>query len=182
MNRHRVTSDKDLAMSLREHYFHINQKWYCTLRIRGLTAIEFVQVEVHRNKLVDIRKNPDLPSVGNPDYDFEANELIPPVGSNYLLHLFKHPEDYDAETFTYSRAPKKHGQLHLGVGWGIHLVEEFLPDRVWMVISSVFALGSIVFSTVWACKEHDIQGAFGVASWMCALAVLAVGWMQASLG
>ena len=45
-----------------------------------------------------------------------------------------------------------------------------------------FTVGSLVFAVLWAWKEHSMQSAFGVASWMVAIAVLAVGWMQARFG
>ena len=122
---------------------------------------------------------PPLPST---DYSFEPGDLLPPVGSDYLLHLFKHPEDYDGELITYLRAPKRHGRLQLGVGWGINLVEGFLADRVWMVLSALFALGSLAFVIAWAWKRNDVQGASGVAAWMVALVILIFGWLQAFLG
>lgn len=55
MSRHKIHSDKDLANSLREHYFNVNKKWYKGLRLRGLSTIEFVQFEVHQNRFADIR-------------------------------------------------------------------------------------------------------------------------------
>ncbi|GME29295.1 Transcription factor c2h2 [Neofusicoccum parvum] len=179
----RVRSDKDLAMAVRGLYSHVNRRWWRLLRLRGLTSIDFVQFEVHRNRVVDIRKCPDMPPKQT-GYDFEPHDLVPPVGAQYLMHLFAHPEDYDSEFITYARAPKKrNARLDVGVGWGINLVEGFLADRVWMLVMGFFVLGSTVFAVVWACKRgEDVQGAFGVASWMLTLAVLFVGWAQASLG
>lgn len=182
MAPHNIRSDKDLAISLRNHYFNVNKKWWRTLRLRGLTTIEFVQFEVHQNRFADIRKSPDVPPSATSDYSFEPGDLLPPVGSHYLLHLFKHPEDYDGELITYLRAPKKNGRLTLGRGWGISLVEGFEAAKVWLMVSTFFAIGSLVFAITWAYKRHDVQGAFGVAAWICALAGLAVGWLQASLG
>lgn len=153
------------------------------MKLRGLTTIEFVQFEVHQNRFTDIRKSPDMPPKNVAGYTYEGtSELLPPVGSHYLLHLFKHPEDYDGELITYLRAPKKTGRLHIGVGWGINLVEGFLPERVWMMTTSFFALASLVFAIVWAYKRDDVQGAFGVAAWICTLSALVVGWLQACLG
>lgn len=200
----KIRSDRDLAMAVRGLYSHVNRKWWRFLRLRGLTSINFVQVckravsnnhkydgptrtksqfEVHRNRVVDVRKCPDMPPK-QAGYDFEPHDLVPPVGAQYLMHLFLHPEDYDNEFITYARAPKKRNtRLDVGVGWGINLVEGFLADRVWMLVMSFFVLGSSVFAVVWACKrDGDVQGAFGVASWMLTLAVLFVGWAQASLG
>lgn len=202
MSPYKITSDKDLAKALREHYFDVNRKWWKRLRLRGLSTIEFVQFECHQNRFADIRKCPDMPPHGKP-YIFEPGELIPPVGSQYLLHLFQHPEEYDSELIAYLRTPKRDGKLHLGVGWGINLVEGFKADRVWMLVNAFFFLASLIFAIAWALSKRDIQGAFGVAQWLCMLAVFAgefifsdqlvssghmtdsamkVGWAQACLG
>lgn len=180
MAPHNIRSDKDLAMALRNHYFEINNKWWRALKLRGLATIDFVQFEVHQNRFADIRKSPDMPLPGQ-DYAFEPGDLMPPVGSKYLLHLFKHPQDYDGEMITYLRIPKKNGRLGLGRGWGISLVEGFEASRVWTMFCIFFAVGSLVFGAVWASKKQDVQGAFGVAAWVCTLAGLALGWIQASL-
>lgn len=181
VNTARIRSDKDLAMALREHYSQVNRRWFRILKLRGLTTIDFVQFEVHRNRFADIRKCPDMPSPKS-GYDFEPADLVPPVGSQYLLHLFKHPEDYDGELVTYLRAPKRRSRLEFGVGWGINLVEGFLAARVWMLVIGFFVLGSIVFAAVWVCKRNgDVQGAFAVSGWIITLAALAVGWAQACL-
>ncbi|KAI7159319.1 6-phosphogluconate dehydrogenase C-terminal domain-like protein [Hortaea werneckii] len=147
MAPHNIRSDKDLAMALRNHYFEINNKWWRALKLRGLATIDFVQFEVHQNRFADIRKSPDMPLPGQ-DYAFEPGDLMPPVGSKYLLHLFRHPQDYDGEMITYLRIPKKTGRLGL--------------------------VGSLVFGAVWASKKQDVQGAFGVAAWVCTLAGLAL--------
>lgn len=181
MDPFKVKSDRDLAKALREHYFTVNKKWWRRLRIRGLTSIEFVQLEVHRNRFADIRKCPDMPGILD-DYSFEPSDIMPPVGTTYLLHLFKHPEDYDEERITYLRSPKRKGRLPLGVGWGINLVEGFLAERVWVLVTSFFAIASVVFAVVWNIKEHDMQAASGVAAWVLSFGVLAVGWLQAYLG
>ncbi|GAB1725995.1 hypothetical protein NU195Hw_g5428t1 [Hortaea werneckii] len=181
MAPHNIRSDKDLAMALRNHYFEVNNKWWRALKLRGLATIDFVQFEVHRNRFADIRKSPDMPLPGQ-DYAFEPGDLMPPVGSKYLLHLFRHPQDYDGEMITYLRVPKKSGgRLGLGRGWGISLVEGFEASKVWMMFCIFFAVGSLVFGAVWASKKQDVQGAFGVAAWVCTLAGLALGWLQASL-
>ncbi|KAF7195595.1 hypothetical protein HII31_03189 [Pseudocercospora fuligena] len=165
MSAHKIKSDRDLAIELRSHYSFINRRWWQRfLKLRGLSTITFVQFECHQNRFADIRKTPDMPPNGKIDYSFEPGDLIPPVGSQYLLHLFKHPEEYDGEMIAYLRVPKKNGRLALGVGWGVHLVEGFMPNRVWMCVNLFFAFG-----------------AFGVAQWICSLAFFAGGWVQACL-
>ncbi|KAE8864217.1 hypothetical protein PTNB73_05102 [Pyrenophora teres f. teres] len=198
VNQGRIRSDKDLALVLREHYNQLNHRWFNWARLRGLTTIEFVQFEVHRNRFADIRATPSMPpksatssaSTAGPNksagpsqhpYNFEPNDLLPPVGSAYLVHLFKHPIDYDGETITYLRSPKRRERLEFGMGWGVHLVEGFLAQRVWAVMMATFGLGSMAFAILWTLKKGDVQGAFGVAQWVIGIAVLLVGGLQAWL-
>ncbi|KAL6702509.1 hypothetical protein ACN47E_001599 [Coniothyrium glycines] len=198
VNEGRVKSDKDLALALREHHDQLNRQWYSWARLRGLTTIEFVQFEIHRNRFADIRATPSMPpksatpstmtsdpekstSPSQHPYNFEPNDLLPPVGSTYLLHLFRHPNDYDGELITYLRCPKRRERLEFGMGWGVHLVDGFLAQRVWAFTMAVFGLGSVAFAVMWAIKKDDVQGAFGVAQWVLGIAVLLVGALQAWL-
>jgi hypothetical protein len=190
VNSHKIRSDKDLALSLREHYEQLNRGWFKWARLRGLRSIEFVQFEVHRNRFADIRATPSMPprsssvsskSPSEQPYSFEPVDLVPPVGSTYLLHLFEHPEDYDGELITYLRSPKRRERLDFGLGWGINLVEGFLAKRVWLTVMLAFGVGSGVFAVLWTIKKDDVQGAFGVAGWILTLAALVVGGLQAWL-
>jgi len=104
------------------------------------------------------------------------------------MHLFHHPEDYEDEQITYKRIPKKRGlKLRVGqhedvaVGWGIHLVEGFLAYKVWTLFTNMFVIISLIFAVTWAVKRGDIQGAFGVAAYICALATLFIGCCVAYL-
>lgn len=198
VNESRIKSDKDLALSLRQHYDQLNRRWFNWARLRGLTTIEFVQFEVHRNRFADIRATPSMPPksstpMGSGDdsesssspsqhpYTFEPVDLLPPVGSTYLLHLFKHPTDYEGELITYIRSPKRRSRLEFGMGWGVHLVEGFLAQKVWAVVMGICGLASMAFALLWTIKKDDVQGAFGVAQWVLGLAVLFVGALQAWL-
>lgn len=190
VNAGRIKSDKDLAIALRDHYEQLNRRWLKWARLRGLTTIEFVQFEVHRNRFADIRATPSMPpnssstSKSSPSehpYSFEPVDLIPPVGSTYLLHLFKHPSDYDGELITYLRSPKRRERLEFGMGWGINLVEGFLAQKVWTCLMVGFGVGSAVFAILWTIKQNDVQGAFGVAGWVVTLAGLMLGGLQAWL-
>jgi hypothetical protein len=113
---------------------------------------------------------------------FFHSDLIPPVGERYLMHLLHHPEDYEDELITYQRIPKRRGErLRVGenadvrTGWGIHLVEGFLTYKLGGFVTSLFIMGSLVFAIVWAIKRDDVQGAFGVAAYICALSTVLVG-------
>ncbi|EMC93397.1 hypothetical protein BAUCODRAFT_150730 [Baudoinia panamericana UAMH 10762] len=172
-----------LADALQERYAKVNKQWYRRLRLRGLTSIEFVQFYMHKNRFADIRMCPDVPKGAHTDgYEFEPSDLLPPVGGRYLLHLFKHPHEYDGERVAYANIPKKTERLDYGIGWGIVLTEGFLPERVWLCIMLSMILFSLVFAIVWTIKMHDIQGAFGVASFTTTLAFVVVGFAQACLG
>lgn len=131
---------------------------------------------------MDIRKCPDMPDRDDIGYLFFPSDLIPPVGERYLMHLFHHPEDYEDETITYKRIPKKRGgklrvaeRDDIEVGWGIHLVEGFLAYKIWTLFTSIFVLVSITFGVAWAIKRGDVQGAFGVAAYVCSFATLFIG-------
>ena len=183
LHKANILTDKDLAIALRSHYASVNQSWYRKLRLRGLTSIEFVQFYKHRNNFADIRKCPDVPPSGFPhDYEFDPSDVLPPVGPHYLVHLFKHPHEYDDEKIAYLSIPKKANRLDGGVGWGIQLTEGFLPERIWLFIIALLVLFGCIFALVWAIKMHDIQGAFGVASFVTALVTMGFGFAQACLG
>ena len=196
VNEGRIKSDKDLALALRQHYDQLNRRWFNWARLRGLTTVEFVQFEVHRNRFADIRATPSMPprsssssvseietsnSPSQHPYTFEPVDLLPPVGSTYLLHLFKHPNDYDGEMITYLRSPKRRSRLEFGMGWGIHLVEGFLAQKVWAVAMAICLLASVAFAVMWTIRKNDVQGAFGVAQWILGLVTLFVAGLQAWL-
>ncbi|KAK3697006.1 hypothetical protein LTR37_017713 [Vermiconidia calcicola] len=178
-----ILSDKDLAVALRDHYQTVNRSWSRRLRLRGLTSIEFVQFYEHRNRFADIRKCPDIPSSGSTsDYEFDRSDLLPPVGPNYLVHLFQHPDEYDGETIAYHSIPKKLSRLQGGIGWGIQLTEGFVPARIWIFMIIGFLLFGCIFAVTWTAREDDLQGAVGVASFVTMLASMAFGLLQACLG
>jgi hypothetical protein len=184
VNSSKINSDKDLAISLSSLHNQVNRgKWFKFFKLRGLINIKFVQFELHRNRYADISRSPAVPDVQTGEgstYEYAPTELTPPVGSNYLMHLFKHPEDYDDELITYLRTPKRRDRLEIGTGWGLELVEGFLAEKVWGAIAALFLLGSLVFAIVWSTRKGaDLQGAFGVAGWMVAIAGLVIAWAQA---
>jgi len=181
VNSSKINSDKDLAISLGALHTQVNRnKWYKILKLRGLINIKFVQFELHRNRYADISCSPAVPNPHFPEgYEFTPHELTPPVGSNYLMHLFKHPEDYDDELITYLRTPKRRDRLEIGTGWGLQLVEGFLAERVWAMIAGLFVCGSLAFAIAWSTmRDGDMQGAFGVAGWMVAVAGLMITSVQ----
>ena len=198
-----VASDRDVALALRRHYESIHSSLGATLRLRGLKSIDFVKFEVHRNRFTDIRAKPHMPPYPHPsalpgydaerpeniswaqttDYAFEPGHLVPPVGPHYLMHLFAHPHDYDTETVTLKRIPKKlGGRLEFGVGWGVELVEGFVASRVWALLFGLMVVASATFVGVWLTRgdRGDVQGAFAVAGWVVACIGVLGGWIGAA--
>ena len=131
---------------------------------------------------MDIRRQDDIPPSNRRieyKYDPFPAELIPPIGSNYLMHTYQHPEDADLNAFSLSRFPKRiNGRLQLGpngvakVGWGIHLAEGLSLKKIFAA-GAIVLLASIVFGITWAVLRSDIQGGFCVGAFV--MTVLAWG-------
>ena len=138
LSRQNISNDTDLAFALRAHWSWLNKMWYSFFRFKGLTSIEFVKFYSHTNRFADIQGCPAVPPVASTsgsmqlqhnqssatspqnidlEYEFLRTDVLPPLGSTYLLHLFKHPEEYQAEMIASSSIPKKKIKLPLGVGW-----------------------------------------------------------------
>lgn len=128
------------------------------------------------------------PETKRDEYLYQPYDLLPPVGGELMAHLFNHPEHANDISITCLRTPKKRKskltvcpRQGTSVGWGIQLVEGWVPFRVWMLVLFLFVLGSLVFGICWTVLEHDIQGAFAVAAYMVTLMGLVVGTVQAGL-
>jgi len=137
---------------------------------------------------VDIRKEDDVPPPEDIEYRYTPAppELIPPVGSNYLMHIFQHPECAEQEPICLSRFPKKvkeklrcdHGTQP---GWGLEFIEGWDEKKIWIICFIIFGVGSLMIGVLWAVFEHSIQDAFAIAAYMVAFATVSVGSMQALL-
>jgi hypothetical protein len=114
-----IVSDRQFLEMLRAKYCEIRTAWRRRLlSLQTLTSIEFVQFELHRKSLVDIRKRNDIPPDDRKDeyhYSPLPAEVIPPVSKNFLMHALHHPEDVDQEPVCLTRFPKRVKQrLQLG--------------------------------------------------------------------
>lgn len=128
------------------------------------------------------QSNPVSPQNIHLEYEFLRTDVLPPLGSKYLLHLFKHPEEYRDEETAFTRIPKKKIKLSLGVGWGIHLIEQIQMWKIWLVCIVYLFLGALAFSIAWTLHKHDISGGFGVASFITALGRFVAAFAEAYLG
>lgn len=109
-------------------------------------------------------------------------KVFPPIPPEYLLAFFTcRKEPHELSTWMVEQFPKrKRGTLfgssdQPAEGWGIYYKEGWNPKMIARFILGLL-LASLVFGIVWTQVKSDIQGAFGVASWIVGVggALLAV--------
>ncbi len=142
------------------------------------------QFETYRSQLVDVQACPSLPSDAmGTHYNYEPMpaEVMPPIGSNLLMHLFEHPEDAEVTPVLYRKIPKKlRDRLEAcpvkgsSVGWGLRFVEgmnllAFFIYGCWgFTVALLVALG-------WLAVKGDVQGAFAIAGFIIAFLMFCGG-------
>ena len=184
-----IRSDQDFFLLLRNNYRQMRGRIRRLLSLKALRSIKFVQLEMYKSELVDIRKQDDLPPEDKKDeyrYNPVPAEIIPPVGENHMLHLINHPTHAEEDGFVLDRIPKKLRQRLLvcpsrgtGLGWGIYFIEGWQVSIITIVAFAVLLAGSLAFLICWSVLKHDVQGASGVAAYIIAFLGLAIGSVQA---
>jgi hypothetical protein len=184
-------SDSQLFRALKAQYTGLRHRWQRIWSFKTAASIQFVQFESHRKALVDIRKRDDIPPESRKDeykYDPLPADLIPPVGKNFLMHIYQHPEDADRDAICLARFPKrKNERLHIRsgnvteLGWGLHFEEGLHWKKIWAVGVAV-TIASVIFGICWSILKHDIQGGFGVSGYTMAILAFGIGTMQAIHG
>jgi hypothetical protein len=108
----------------------------------------------------------------------------PPVLSQDLMHMLSSPQCInEQETWVCDQLPKRTvGELQaragqLAEGWGIYYQEGMDFDMIIGVVFVVFILASLLFAILWTRLEMDIQGAFGVSSYMVTASGIFLAWM-----
>ena len=180
--------DKALFESLRENYYEL-KKWPSRwLSLRSLQSIQFVQFEMYKSELVDIKQRDKLPPPEDVGYRYAPAppETMPPIGNNYLMHVFQNPDCADDDPLCLSKFPKKLKEklsCKKGVkrGWGLQFIEGWDGKKLWIVGFVFFGLGSLTFGIVWAVLKHSIQDAFAIAAYMVAFGTMSIGTVQALL-
>ncbi|MCJ1286043.1 hypothetical protein MMC26_005385 [Xylographa opegraphella] len=161
------------------------------LSLKTVVGIRFVQFELRKSEHVNICKEHDLPPAEREaEYSYRPMpaELIPPLGENYMMHLYRHPDHADAIAATDLAQMLKKLADRLcvcpvegrGVGWGVLFVEGWHYNVVCLLAFALILLASLVFLGCWAVLQHDVQGASGIAAYMLTLATLALGCVQAA--
>ena len=184
-----ITSDQSFFLLLRENHQQMKGRMRRLFSMKTLRSIKFVQLEMYKSELVDIRKLDDLPPEDKKDeyrYNPVPADIIPPVGENHMLHLISHPTHAEEDGFVLDRIPKKLKERLLvppsrgtGLGWGIYFIEGWHFGVITLVAFAVLLAGSLAFLICWSVLEHDLQGASGVAAYMVAFLGLAIGSTQA---
>jgi hypothetical protein len=98
-----------------------------------------------------------------------------------MFHYFKHPELIaEKEMSILNQLPKRNcgklqatGQVSAN-GWGLYYEENWNIGFIIVVIVGITISASLLFGICWTIAKNDIQGAWGVSSYMvttCALIV-----------
>ncbi|RDL37225.1 uncharacterized protein BP5553_04658 [Venustampulla echinocandica] len=181
-------SDKALFQILRKSYHDLRPSWRSWISLRTLESIRFVHFEMYKSELVDVRKQDDVPPPEDIDYRYKPAppEIIPPVGSKYLMHVFQHPDCAEEESLCLSRFPKKLKERlrcrgGIKPGWGLQYEDGLDIKKLWITLFVVFGLGSLTIGISWAILKHSIQDAFAIAAYLLAFATVTVGTVRALL-
>ena len=186
-----LVSDETLFRKLRHEYQSIRGHWASYFSLWKMAEIQFVKFGLHKHQLIDIKEKNDLPpaSLKN-EYRYQPipAETIPPIGTNYLMHLYEHPDHADDGPFCLERIPKKvREQLRLSphqapglLGWGVYFAEGFNWPKFW-VFGSVLLSLSVLFGLCWSTLRQDIQGGFGITACMMVAVTFTTGVVQAAV-
>jgi hypothetical protein len=188
-----LKSDKALFTVLRKNYRQMRNKWWSFVSFRTLKSIRFVQFEMYKSALVDIRQKDAIPPLEHVGCEYRYSpappETMPPVGGNLLMHYFRHPSHAEDVPVCLERFPKKLrerlavcGGRVTGLGWGLDLEEGRNSAKSWYVAFGILVLGSVLWGILWTVFEHSIQDAFAISGYMISLAVATVGFTQAVVG
>ena len=184
-----LQSDQLFFPKLKFHYHEMRGRWTSFCSLKTLKSIRFVQFEMYKSELVDIRKINDIPPETKKDeyrYLPIPAEVIPPVGENHLMHLYDHPEEAEDTGVCLQKVPKKLRERLLvcphrgtGLGWGIHFVEGLHWTKLWCLGLSG-SLASIAFGAAWSVMKSDVQGGFGVTACVMVVLTFTTGILQAA--
>jgi hypothetical protein len=108
---------------------------------------------------------------------------IPPIGENYMMHLYSSPGCIDpSQLWVYNQFPKRtRGRLTArpeapAEGWGVHFREGWNWPKIWAVVLTFFG-ASLIFGVLYAVLKRDAQSAFGIASYWIAAATILLGYL-----
>lgn len=184
-------SDKAFFKLLRDAYNIRPGRLSRVISLRSVSEIRFVNFELFHSSLVDVQAYDCIPPEserGHYVYRPMPAYFVPPVGKNLMKHLFEHPDHAGDLPVCFARVPRKlrerlsiKAQAGRNEGWGICFVEGVSWSRL-CAFGLVGVVVSSVFGVVWTVVKGDVQGGFGVASYLLAVLVLGLGALQGALG
>ncbi|KAK0637021.1 hypothetical protein B0T17DRAFT_504403 [Bombardia bombarda] len=185
----RINSDQELFRVLRSYYAS-QRGGSAWTRLRKIKGVQFVMFEMYKSQLADVQACPSVPiPERRTEYAYEPMpaDVIPPIGSNHLMHLLEHPEDAEVVPVLLKKIPKKlHAKLDAcpikgsSVGWGLQFVEGMNWLVVFVYGCTGFAL-SLVCAVVWATVRGDVQGGFAIAAFMIAFLLFCGGVLRSEI-
>jgi hypothetical protein len=187
-----INNDHKFFSFLHEEYITLRKRWWTWISLWTLQSIKFVRFELYENALVDVKKLDEVPPPTK-DYEYRHGppnppELNPPLGSNFLMHLFKHPELAGTRRHCLKKVPRKLrsrlaviGEEDDAVGWGLQFIEGWSKKRLMYMTALTFGVGSFVVMVSVSMLGHDIQNAAAIASFMLSFVTIGIATAQAAL-
>ncbi|KAK8044823.1 hypothetical protein PG993_004847 [Apiospora rasikravindrae] len=184
-----IDSDQDFFSLLRVLYSKSRTKLFFMSALKRVKSIQFVQFEMYRRDLTDIRSQPALPPETLQTeyiYDPMPAELTPPIGSNLLVHFFEHPTHAGVLPDLYRRVPKRLReklspcpQKGSSLGWGIAFVEGVDTFMFFLCGCAGFFV-CLMVAVAWTVAQSDVQGGFGIGAFLLAFMIFSGGLIYSS--
>ncbi|CZR56361.1 uncharacterized protein PAC_06249 [Phialocephala subalpina] len=182
---HDLDSDKAFFQMLRRYHTSIRQRWWSWISIWGLQNIYFVNFDLYEGSLVDIRELHAVPDPSAGTYKYEPTPYKPPIGSNLLMHHYRHPNHASTIKPCLGKVPKKvDTELTVcpvkGVspGWGLHFEEGWCWKKILTWSCLVFILASVLEGILCWRFEHSIQDAMAIGTFILTCFGIAAATLQ----
>ncbi|XPS79088.1 hypothetical protein M3J09_011077 [Ascochyta lentis] len=188
-----IENDCQLFRFIHQQLSRTRRVRWSSLPIKTITNIHFSKFHLRLNNDVDPRLHKPccrqdacqcIPLASNREYDCNPSgplDFGPPVLPQQMLHYFNHPLLIsEREKSILNQPPKRMcGGLQAdgrvpAEGWGLYFEESWNISLVIIVTVVVTTFTSLLFGIYWMLKMSDIQGTWGVSSYMittCALVV-----------
>lgn len=190
-----IRCDRDLFVFLRNVYRKRRGRYYSAISMRKPTGIHFNEFSLLSSLYADLHAHeshckekctclPPGERVRSAEYEYTPvpPTCTPPIGPNTLLHFMNSPQCADEQqNWILNQFPKRMtGDLQAELDkevlrWGIHFREGLNWTKIWGSVLVIPVLGSFLFGILWSVFKKDIQGAFGVASWLITLCSIVLG-------
>jgi hypothetical protein len=122
-----------------------------------------------------------------PNAEYRCKPIVaawPPVEPKYMLHMLKSPGCVSEKgTSILNMIPRRicgkldEGLTEPAVGWGMYYQEGLDRTMIVNVLFGLFLLSSLLFGVLWSVLKMDIQGAFGVSSYIMTASGIIIAWV-----